>query len=76
MRRFGPMHGEATSRFQFVGESSHSDELIVSTYLIRETNRLAVEFYRPAEGITSAHLTTEEAGWLREALDEFIEAHR
>lgn len=86
-KTFGPMHGESVPRHQFVGRSGRDDELIVSTYEIRERDddglplpgvesRLAVEFYRPVSGVTSAWLTAEEAGWLRDALDEFISTPR
>lgn len=83
---FGPMHGERTRRHQFVGKSSRGDELIVTTYEVRDYHdegeppadveiRLAVEFYRPTDGVMPAWLSVAEAGWLRDALDEFVVAY-
>ena len=74
VRHFGPMHGEATRRHQFICDSSREEELIVSIYEVADGARLAVEYYNQRMGVASAHLTPEEARWLRDACMEFLAA--
>lgn len=83
-KTFGPMHGESVPRHQdIVGGTKpigftrqgepRATQVIVSTYEVpKDDGRLHVEFY--GADLETAVLDREQAAWLRDVLDEYVQA--
>lgn len=72
---FGPMHGERIARHQDVVPGTRN-EVIISTYEVLDDGCLHIEFMDKEYlgNMIIATLDASQAAWLRDALDEYVQA--